>query len=627
MRRGALLPWPAALLLLLGHCSPPVAAQGTGALTPAQERNAFYCAGSTDYGPVPDEESDDFLGYEGHVVILVNTTSVGACTDAPVAALTAYLGGDVTANVTAADLVCVTNPAAPGQYGIGPPGGSDTQPGCAALKAALNRKLNTAAFSCHNVTYQGSTFAYLVSNAAECDSVVGTLNRGIFAIGVCDFFGTQYMNDIYMTGSSMWLSQHCEYATNCSLGHTFQSTAPTLVSDRMTHRACDTCKSCGANVAVESPCTLTTNTVCGNSTAVNSTSISTRKLSAGEDVGIVIAVLVVLTAAVIGLLYYREAQRKAREAKKNAGEAKWAADEAERKADDPAHAMELLLGGPNQNASGGSGLSTDANGMMQRLIAKARRICMTDIRNYSLEFEGVLETQAADLQNLEQHVGRIQKGLPKEEPRQPTRIDGVTDTTDPCYYDALKRSFQAQDGTIFNSAKAVAAKLGLDLHLGPDKKDGRANDKVDLCYDDDYAMLKDLRRASIVCADVASIITLLLALEAAGIDIRRVKNRFDRKYNAAEKSAGYRDLQLNVCIPGTGLIWELQIHLEAIEKMKTQMGETDDGTGRTGHQRYVAFRGIMERITNRQMQSSVKRKGGSQAVQVTTLSSTAYAEA
>ena len=252
---------------------------------------------------------------------------------------------------------------------------------------------------------------------------------------------------------------------------------------------------------------------------------------------------------------------------------------------------------------------------------------MTDIRNYSLEFEGVLETQAADLQNLEQHVGRIQKGLPKEEPRQPTRIDGVTDTTDPCYYDALKRSFQAQDGTIFNSAKAVAAKLGLDLHLGPDKKDGRANDKVDLCYDDDYAMLKDLRRASIVCADVASIITLLLALEAAGIDIRRVKNRFDRKYNAAEKSAGYRDLQLNVCIPGTGLIWELQIHLEAIEKMKTQMGETDDGTGRTGHQRYVAFRGIMERITNRQMQSSVKRKGGSQAVQVTTLSSTAYAEA
>ena len=274
----------------------------------------------TTYGPVPDEESDDFLGCEGHVVILVNTTSVGACTDTPVAALTAYLGGDVTANVTAADLVCVTNPAAPGQYGIGPPGGSDNQPGCAALKAALNRKLNTAAFSCHNVTYQGSTFAYLVSNAAECDSVVGTLNRGIF--GVCDFFGTQYMNDIYVTGSSMWLSQHCEHATNCSLGHTFQSTAPTLVSDR----ACDTCKSCGANVAVESPCTLTTNTVCDNSTAVNSTSISTRKLSAGEDVGIVVAVLVVLTAAVIGLLYYREAQRKAREAKKNAGEAKWAAD-------------------------------------------------------------------------------------------------------------------------------------------------------------------------------------------------------------------------------------------------------------------------------------------------------------
>ena len=114
-------------------------------------------------------------------------------------------------------------------------------------------------------------------------------------------------------------------------------------------------------------------------------------------------------------------------------------------------------------------------------------------------------------------------------------------------------------------------------------------------------MPQDLRRASIVCKNIAEINDTILRLEADdGINICRIKNRFDRNYNAKDASAGYRDLQLNVVIPETGLIWELQIHLEAIEEQKTQMRDQDDGSGMTGHQRYVAFRTIMERIVNKQ---------------------------
>ena len=105
-----------------------------------------------------------------------------------------------------------------------------------------------------------------------------------------------------------------------------------------------------------------------------------------------------------------------------------------------------------------------------------------------------------------------------------------------------------------------------------------------------------MRRASVVCDHVAEINATIRRLEAAGIKMCRIKNRMDRKYKATELSAGYRDLQLNIVIPGTGLIWELQIHLSAIEELKSQLRDQDDGSGRTGHERYIAFRTIMERL-------------------------------
>ena len=88
-------------------------------------------------------------------------------------------------------------------------------------------------------------------------------------------------------------SQYCENTTNCSLGHTFQSRPPTLVTDRVCGNTCGTC---GADAAVVSPCTLTADTVCSSS-----------KLSAGKEAGIVLSVLVVLAGTGFGLLFCRKA--------------------------------------------------------------------------------------------------------------------------------------------------------------------------------------------------------------------------------------------------------------------------------------------------------------------------------
>ena len=116
-------------------------------------------------------------------------------------------------------------------------------------------------------------------------------------------------------------------------------------------------------------------------------------------------------------------------------------------------------------------------------------------------------------------------------------------------------------------------------------------------YRKDYARLKDLRRASVVCPDLAAVATFAERLGAdAGITILRVKNRFRMDYDANKMSAGYRDLQFNLEVPGTGLVWELQVHLEAVNRLKTQLTDATDASGRTGHGRYKAYRTVMERL-------------------------------
>merc|ERR1711918_119398 len=67
------------------------------------------------------------------------------------------------------------------------------------------------------------------------------------------------------------------------------------------------------------------------------------------------------------------------------------------------------------------------------------------------------------------------------------------------------------------------------------------------------------------------------------------------KNKTAKKTAGYRDLQILVRVPPLGLFLEVQLHLEAIHNLKVSVASKRDGSGRTGHERYVEFRTLKEK--------------------------------
>jgi len=60
-----------------------------------------------------------------------------------------------------------------------------------------------------------------------------------------------------------------------------------------------------------------------------------------------------------------------------------------------------------------------------------------------------------------------------------------------------------------------------------------------------------------------------------------VVDRLDAHYDATE-SCGYRDLQLIVVLPGSGILAELQLHLRRIMEVKSGGGG--------GHAAYVQYR-------------------------------------
>ena len=133
-------------------------------------------------------------------------------------------------------------------------------------------------------------------------------------------------------------------------------------------------------------------------------------------------------------------------------------------------------------------------------------------------------------QELERNVDdRLGGLLSADEPRQPVNIKGITDTTSAKYFTCLNMAMEEYDGIIFGGVQGVAAALSLscpelEFHAGPAKKRDRAYQKAGLAYNRDYSQLKDLRRASIICPDVKTLIKLLLALIDADIDICRVSS-------------------------------------------------------------------------------------------------------
>lgn len=195
--------------------------------------------------------------------------------------------------------------------------------------------------------------------------------------------------------------------------------------------------------------------------------------------------------------------------------------------------------------------------------------------------------------------------LPLEEPRQPM-IDGTQPNTGE-YWSRLKAEYSIRGRVeqTTTALQAVATAARGKLIIGPFKKDKRVIEKAKLSYNMDYSFVKDYFRFSIECNTVTNVLAGLQYLISTDCELipLRIKNRFDPMFDAAVHSANYRDLQIISRIPGTsGLCVEVQLHLQSMYAIKSDVVNDIDSNGKTGHARYIEHRERKERLKFRLLQ-------------------------
>lgn len=94
------------------------------------------------------------------------------------------------------------------------------------------------------------------------------------------------------------------------------------------------------------------------------------------------------------------------------------------------------------------------------------------------------------------------------------------------------------------------------------KSKQRARDKVAAKHTGHSEKITDLARTSIVAQDIPALINAFELLEQ-NTQLLRIKNRF-----VTPNPSGYRDLSLLVRLPESGIIAEVQLHLEAFSVIK-----------------------------------------------------------
>ncbi|MBR9728506.1 GTP pyrophosphokinase [Shewanella intestini] len=126
----------------------------------------------------------------------------------------------------------------------------------------------------------------------------------------------------------------------------------------------------------------------------------------------------------------------------------------------------------------------------------------------------------------------------------------------------MSLSITAQDelGYLINQVSMASHTQAV---LAPNKDKQRAQIKIDTKFAGQADQLTDLVRASIVADDVSSLISAYEALTKQA-DVVQLKNRF-----AQPKASGYRDLNALVRLPHSGMIVEVQFHLNNIADIKS----------------------------------------------------------
>uniref|UniRef100_A0A7S0HFA5 Uncharacterized protein n=1 Tax=Hanusia phi TaxID=3032 RepID=A0A7S0HFA5_9CRYP len=116
------------------------------------------------------------------------------------------------------------------------------------------------------------------------------------------------------------------------------------------------------------------------------------------------------------------------------------------------------------------------------------------------------------------------------------------------------------------------------------KRRERAIEKIVRIYSSDVSKIMDIVRQSIIFDSVLDLSTCLRVIfEDEDVEIVRVKNRLDRRYDASA-TAGYRDVLLNLrFLSAKWYVCELQLILRDFAELKTD----------SGHSRYVSWRNAL----------------------------------
>ena len=141
---------------------------------------------------------------------------------------------------------------------------------------------------------------------------------------------------------------------------------------------------------------------------------------------------------------------------------------------------------------------------------------------------------------------------------------------------------------------SIAAKSNnADYETGPVKSDERWIEKARIAYGNELRRVTDVERRSIVCVNFDDLLVALKLIDEEFIIIR-IKNRFELGNAAAKDTAAYRDCQLLCYAKGTKMMFEVQLHLDCIYELKSEIALKKGPDGRTGHQRYTEFRLLKE---------------------------------
>ncbi|MGR5253043.1 phosphoribosylglycinamide formyltransferase [Vibrio astriarenae] len=129
-------------------------------------------------------------------------------------------------------------------------------------------------------------------------------------------------------------------------------------------------------------------------------------------------------------------------------------------------------------------------------------------------------------------------------------------------FDVLYSKAHQAQSELETLCKSMALLTSSEAYFASVKSQHRAQEKIAHELDGKVERITDLARATIVAHDIESIMDVYEALEREATVVK-VKNRFKKP-----TASGYRDLNVLVQLPKTGIIAEVQLHLSAIADVK-----------------------------------------------------------